>query len=468
MAAGGKLLTVSASDQEFSLPVDDVVEIIRVPAISRVPHSPESLLGIANFRSVALPIISLSHLLGKGRSVHRAETRVVVVDSGTRAGVLVDGVGAVSDATDNEVLDLRALLDRDYSARQRKFTGRVSTVDGGGAWAVDVSQVDEDRKAFIGFEVAQQQYALPLSEVHAIIALPDAVTAVPRADGAMLGVIEIAHDLVPLVSLRVLLGLPQSATGQEKAHVAVVKIAGKLAGLVVDSVQSILRVPKRSIDDVPSVLSRGKGEAAISAICRLESGKLISVLAVDRLFDPETTRRLAASATPTGEVMSTIEDSDALEQFVIFELGGERYGLPISAVDEIVRRPRHLTRVPHAPPFVDGIMNLRGKMIPVIDQRKRFAVEGEADKRVSRVIILTVGGLQTGFTVDNVSEILSLRQSELKPAPEMKSTGAVVDKVAVGHGHGDIVLLIDPTALLNGAERDILASLQSGNEGQRE
>jgi purine-binding chemotaxis protein CheW len=467
MAVSGKFLAVTALDQDVSLPVEAVIEIIRVPAISRVPHSPESLLGIANFRNTALPVISLPHLLGKGRTQHRADTRVVVVDAGTKAGVLVDGVGAVSDATENEVLDLRALLDRDYSAKQRRPAGHASVVDREGSPTEEL-QLDEDRRAFIRFEVARQHYALALSEIYAIVALPNDVVPVPRADGAIVGVSEIGRDLVPLVALNVLLGLPHRESVSEKAHVVVVRMAGKLAGLVVDHVHSVLRVPSRSIDDVPGVLSRGRGEAAISAICRLASGQLVSVLAVDRLFDPETTQRLAASATSTGEVMANTRDTEVLEQFVVFELGGERYGLPISAVDEIVRRPQQLTRVPRAPSFIDGILNLRGKMIPVIDQRKRFAVDGEVDQRVRRVIVVTVDGLQTGLTVDNVSEILSLRRSELKPAPEMKAAGAVINKVAVGQTHDDIILLIDPTVLLDGAERDLLADLHRGDKGQRE
>jgi purine-binding chemotaxis protein CheW len=161
--------------------------------------------------------------------------------------------------------------------------------------------------------------------------------------------------------------------------------------------------------------------------------------------------------------MASAEEAVALEQFVVFDLGGERYGLPVAAVDEIVRRPDQLTRVPLAPPFVDGIMSLRGKMIPVIDQRQRFAVDGQTDGRARRVIILTIDGLQTGITVDKVTEILSVRQSELRAVPEMDEAGAaVVDRVAIGQRHGDMILLIDPRALLDRAERDMLASMRSG------
>ena len=462
MAASGKLLTVRASDRSFALPVDGVIEIIRLPTINRVPHAPKSLIGVTNFRSTALAVVSLAQLLGADRTAHSGNTRIVVIEAGIRAGLLVDSVGTVSEELDHEVLDVRALFEREYSSTRRKAAGHKSSVDLGKTGAAPVEAEADARKAFISFEVAGQDYALALADVYAVVALPSGVTAVPRTDDAIFGVVEIARELVPLVSLRVLLGLPETGFDSAKSHVAVVRMAGKPVGLVVDSLKSVLRISARSIDDVPGVLSRGTGEAAIDAICRLDTGALVSILAVDRLFNPETTRLIADSGAHIGAEMANAEEAVALEQFVVFDLGGERYGLPVAAVDEIVRRPDQLTRVPLAPQFVDGIMSLRGKMIPVIDQRQRFAVDGQTDGRARRVIILTIDGLQTGITVDKVTEIVSVRQSELRAVPEMDKAGAVVDRVAIGQSHGDMILVIDPKALLDRAERDMLASMRSG------
>ena len=82
------------------------------------------------------------------------------------------------------------------------------------------------------------------------------------------------------------------------------------------------------------------------------------------------------------------------EQFIIFQLGEEFYGLPIGSVDEIVRCPDNLTRVPRAPGFVRGLMNLRGKAVPIIDQRQRFSVPGEKDSSRRRIVVVTIDGLQ--------------------------------------------------------------------------
>ncbi len=151
---------------------------------------------------------------------------------------------------------------------------------------------------------------------------------------------------------------------------------------------------------------------------------------------------------------------DRVEQFVILQLGDERYGLPILSVDEIVRHPGRLTRVPRAPAFVEGVMNLRGKVVPVIDQRQRFAVVGETAARGARIVIVTIDGLQAGFVVDAVSEVIAIPARDLRPAPELAADGAqLFDRVANIENEGRMILLIDPKALLARAERDLLAAI---------
>ena len=151
---------------------------------------------------------------------------------------------------------------------------------------------------------------------------------------------------------------------------------------------------------------------------------------------------------------------DAVEQFVIFRLGDEHYGLPILSVDEIVRRPDRLTRVPRAPAFVEGVMNLRGKIVPVINQRQRFSISGDAAGHSLRIVIVTIDGLQAGFVVDAVSEVIGIPAHDLKVTPELTADGAqLFDRVANIESAGRMILLIDPKALLDRAERDVLAAM---------
>ena len=108
-------------------------------------------------------------------------------------------------------------------------------------------------------------------------------------------------------------------------------------------------------------------------------------------------------------------------------------------------------------------MNLRGKAVPIIDQRQRFSVPGEKDSSRRRIVVVTIDGLQAGFLVDTVSEVLTVPTRELSPAPELAADAdPVVNRIAMIEREGHMILLVDPKALLDRAERDLLNDIASG------
>lgn len=105
-------------------------------------------------------------------------------------------------------------------------------------------------------------------------------------------------------------------------------------------------------------------------------------------------------------------------QLVTFEVAGEEFAVDILAVQEI-NRMMDLTRVPHSPAEVEGVINLRGKIIPVIDLRKRFNMEVSERSEANRIIVVEVVGRVVGFIVDRVHEVLRIDSSIVEPAPSM-------------------------------------------------
>lgn len=106
------------------------------------------------------------------------------------------------------------------------------------------------------------------------------------------------------------------------------------------------------------------------------------------------------------------------QKFILFALGKNTYGVPIGQVTSIVR-PESLTRVPDAPFFVEGVMNFRGTIIPVIDVRKRFGMESAAATKDSRVIVVSSGELTVGMFVDTAREVVEFGDGQIEPAPEI-------------------------------------------------
>jgi len=119
------------------------------------------------------------------------------------------------------------------------------------------------------------------------------------------------------------------------------------------------------------------------------------------------------------DAISTSTSEDELLQLVSFVVGKEEYAVPILAVQEI-NRMMQITRVPQSPAFVEGVINLRGKIIPVIDLRKRFNVELNENADDTRIIVVEIGGNRVlGFTVDRVNEVLRIKREIVEPAPAM-------------------------------------------------
>jgi purine-binding chemotaxis protein CheW len=112
--------------------------------------------------------------------------------------------------------------------------------------------------------------------------------------------------------------------------------------------------------------------------------------------------------------MTDLAASGDEQQLVVFQLGAELYGVEIARVHEIIRL-QTVTRVPHAPAFVEGVINLRGKVIPVVDLRRRFGLPLADHTRASRIVVVEIGDQVVGIVVDGVSEVLRVNQATVEP-----------------------------------------------------
>jgi purine-binding chemotaxis protein CheW len=119
-----------------------------------------------------------------------------------------------------------------------------------------------------------------------------------------------------------------------------------------------------------------------------------------------------------GGVMEAFAATDDLIQLVTFVLGSEEYAVNILKVQEI-NRMTDITLVPNSPPHVEGVINLRGKVIPVVNLRKKFGMEEKDDNSDSRIMIVDLGGSTMGIIVDAVSEVLRVPPSVLEHTPPM-------------------------------------------------
>jgi len=467
----GQVLAFVAGGQSLAIATDEVAEVVSTPRITRVPQSPVSLHGVANLRGKVVPILSVEALLGGAPGV--APTRVIVLRGDEPVGLAVDAVSAMQTVVGGEIVDgaAAALVETEAGpvrvlhrtallgaafAGFAGFAARASIVTSAPAPATAEVAPRRADVAFLQFELAGQAYALPLEQVREVTLAPEAATELPQTEAMMLGVMSLRGALLPLMSLRELLGLPPKP--QLAGDRVIVATLGEASlGLVVDHVRAILRANERDVGPVPGVLNRGAGEARIDAIVRTPTG-LVSVLATERIFHEETVAEIIAEGRGDEAIDVDQQGGEgAMEQFVLFRLAEEAYGIPVASVREVVRLSDTITRVPRAPDFVAGVMNHRGAVVPLIDQRQRFSVAGDAARGQRRVIIAQVDDLIAGFIVDEVEQILSVPTEALRDTPELAAAEEpLFDRIATLDLEGRLVLLVDPRQLLDQAERDIV------------
>ena len=154
--------------------------------------------------------------------------------------------------------------------------------------------------------------------------------------------------------------------------------------------------------------------------------------------------------------------SSEVRQLVVFRLEDSSYGLDIQVVREINRLVT-VTPIPKAPAYVEGIINLRGEVVPVVNLGQRFDLARTEHGTDSRIVVVEANGYTLGLVVDEVSEVLRLPQSDIEPATNMATTGIDLGFVeGVGKVDERMILIIGPALLFSGEEHAQLAQIAQG------
>ena len=149
---------------------------------------------------------------------------------------------------------------------------------------------------------------------------------------------------------------------------------------------------------------------------------------------------------------------DELIQLVTFSIGVEEFGVDILKVKEIIRT-MEITKVPRAQDFVVGVINLRGKVIPIIDLRRRFGLDTKAHDKHTRIIVIEINDMIVGFVVDSVSEVLRIPASTVEPPPPVVA-GVESEYISgVGKLQDRLLILLDLDKLLSHEDMQALSQV---------
>jgi purine-binding chemotaxis protein CheW len=147
-------------------------------------------------------------------------------------------------------------------------------------------------------------------------------------------------------------------------------------------------------------------------------------------------------------------------QIVIFSIDQEHFGLNISAVESIIK-VLTITKIPHSPRFVEGVTNLRGNVLPIVDLRKRLNLPLKEIDASSRIIVVTVGAMEVGMIVDGVSEVMTISDDLISPLPAIVSTTKSSFITGVAKVKDTLIILLDLSQVLSAREKTALKKISS-------
>lgn len=154
---------------------------------------------------------------------------------------------------------------------------------------------------------------------------------------------------------------------------------------------------------------------------------------------------------------------EELTEFINFSIGEENYGVDIQKVKEVIRH-KEITRLPKAPSFVKGVINLRGDVIPILDLRDRFGLEHKEYNEMTRVIVVEVDDRSIGMVVDSVSHVQRIGQAEIEPPPPIVGGISAEYLRGVGKVGEKLIVLLNIDKILTVEEKVELDKMEKSKE----
>ena len=480
------------AQEQFALEIQRVKEIVRLPATTKLPKAPSYINGIANLRGNILPILDTRERLALEASGPTEQSRVLVTEvAGHLMGLLVDSVLTVKEVEADSIKPpppVVQTVDREYLSgvvqkdeepltmilnvnevaklQIEAIEGKAGQHGGLSGSEGKKQTVTIDEVQLVTFSLGREDYAFEVETVQEIMRVGN-IADVPNAPPHIKGLITVRENVMPAFDLRTLLNLNHEVNGEHE-RILIVETGEFTLGMIVDQVREVRRYPKSIIQSPPD----SENAHELKGIVKVDNGKkLIMILRQEMLLSDDENKSISQWMDSEGmDVMEENNDrqADGREQamadevqLVTFNIGDEEYGIFITQIQEINRLGK-ITRLPKSPDFIEGVTNLRGEVIPVIDTRKRFGLELRDNDDRTRIIIVDMAGKKTGLIADRVNEVLRLPTSNISPPPPIMSARSEAQFLS-GIGKLDngerMVLLLDSEKILDIEEQQVLQQI---------
>lgn len=312
--------------------------------------------------------------------------------------------------------------------------------------SVDNLEAKEEEQIII-FNIGVGEYGFNINYVNEIIRLP-AIMKVPNTPSFIEGVFSIRNQLLVAVNLDKLLGIDFKQP-DEYSRVVIINNGSFSFGIIVDKVSHVMVVTKKLFKKSNGIANN----SYVKGIYNLNKGKkLIIMLEPLKLISSEEAKSISnidGKESMDDKSLYVSDEDNNFEHIVVFKLDEEEYGIRISNVQEI-NRISGITHFPGAPVFIEGMANLRGDIIPILNLRKLFTVHDSGSCNESKFLVIEFKNMKIGIMIDSASEVLKFSKSYLEEASEIfDGNNSYIDKIAKLDNGKRIVLILNLKTVLS-------------------
>jgi len=417
-----EILIIKNGAENYGISTEDINQISRVPSLMPLPLRPNGTRGLCAVGGNIVSMVDLNLLLDMPlvdieadasrllslNGIHSSNTILVsevynTVDIDEAKIEYIDKkndpVIAIYKYKDSlvQVLSLDILI-----SRINKVKIKSKEVNNGKVKVVDVKEEDSTR--FLIFTMGHEKFALNIEFLREIILADINYTDIAGSPDDLLGMITLRDELVAIMDLRSSYGF--KAQMGEKNRILIASFNGDTIGLLVDEIIDIKSVLTKDIE----YMSDGFAQNKISGVIH-DNGSLISFLDKEIIETIFNENRAYIDSKKKKELELEAESEEVFE-VIVFKLSSKEYAFDVDYVAEIIDIVDS-TKVAYCDDSVDGIINIRGQIVPVVSLFEKLSIETVIDEN-SKIIVCNINNDKVGFVVDSISDILGIKPNELK------------------------------------------------------
>jgi len=411
------ILQIRLGDEYFGIDSDNSNQILRVPPITAIPLTHESLKGIIVLNGKIVPVLDLKMVLGIGSvDITKEESRAITLHvNGEEIAIIVD-----------EVIDAFSMDESNYEenvSQESSIIGfykqkddLVQVIEPGTIIQSDMIEsfrpievdklLDEtqnkvlnisDTSRYLFFKSQNEFFAVDIELVAELIFIPKEITPIAGSNSSNLGAITLRDEVIDVFDFNLLFGFDAVDLKSEEARLLILRDDDKKLAICVEDIQEIKDIDISKIDS----LSTSLGDDKIESLYK-DGKNIVSI--VSAIYFRKIIDKFSVTTQNNEHTDEKKEENSNMRELAVFAIAKEEFAFDIESVQEIITY-QEVTPLPESSEYVDGVINLRGSIIPVVNLPKKLDFKPNITDK-SKIVVCIIEDEKVGFLVDDVNDIM--------------------------------------------------------------